>query len=105
MEAVPDVSVVIPTRDRASMLAAALDALGNQTLAPERFETIVVDDGSRDSTSAVLERAGAGDALRLRVVHTGGSGPAVARNAGWRAANAPLVAFPAHDCQPAPACP
>jgi glycosyltransferase involved in cell wall biosynthesis len=101
MDGVPDVSVVIPTRDRASRLAAALDALRSQTLAPERFEAIVVDDGSRDSTPAVLERAAA-KTLRLRVVRTGGSGPAVARNAGWRAASAPLVAFTDDDCEPTP---
>ena len=38
----PDVSVVIPTHDRETRLAFALEALAEQTLARERFEVIVV---------------------------------------------------------------
>src|SRR4051812_36269520 len=42
----PEVSVVIPTQDRPDALAAVGRALAGQTMAPERFEVIVVDDGS-----------------------------------------------------------
>lgn len=102
MAAVPDVSVVIPTRDRAARLAALLDALGNQTLGTERFEAIVVDDGSTDGTPALLEAAAAKGRLQLRVLRLGGEGPAAARNAGWRLARAGLVAFTDDDCEPTP---
>jgi glycosyltransferase involved in cell wall biosynthesis len=47
-------SVIIPTRDRAPLLQAALRSLEAQTLAPERYEVIVVDNGSRDETPAVI---------------------------------------------------
>jgi glycosyltransferase involved in cell wall biosynthesis len=96
-----DVSVVIPTRDRAGRLEAALEALRAQTLEPGRFEAVVVDDGSTDSTAELLE-AGREDGLQLRSIRLAGGGPAAARNAGWRAAHAPLVAFTDDDCEPDP---
>ncbi|HEX8204552.1 MAG TPA: glycosyltransferase [Solirubrobacteraceae bacterium] len=90
----PEVTVVIPTRDRPAGLAAALAALRAQTLAADRFEVIVVDDGSAPP-------AGVPDPVRL-LRHGASRGPAAARNTGWRAARAPLVAFTDDDCTPAP---
>jgi glycosyltransferase involved in cell wall biosynthesis/MoaA/NifB/PqqE/SkfB family radical SAM enzyme len=49
-EAQPDISVIIPTYNRCAVLASCLDAFQQQTLAKERFELIVVDDGSSDET-------------------------------------------------------
>lgn len=50
------VSVLIPTRDRAELLAEAIRSLQRQTVQP--LEIIVIDDGSEDSTSEVLESFG-----------------------------------------------
>ena len=41
-----ELSVIVPTYDRPDAIARFLDALVRQTLAPERFEVIIVDDGS-----------------------------------------------------------
>ena len=99
----PQVSVVIATRNRAERLAAALAALRAQTLEPDRFEVVVVDDGSTDSTSEVLAAEGRRGEPGLRAItHQGGGGPGAARNAGWREARAPLVAFTDDDCEPEP---
>jgi len=66
-------------------------------------EVVVVDDGSRPETAALLERAAGAGELTLRVVrHERALGPARARNAGWRAASAALVAFTDDDCTPSP---
>jgi glycosyltransferase involved in cell wall biosynthesis len=52
----------------------------------------------------VLSALAAASPLDVRVVRLeGNTGPARARNAGWRAARAPLVAFTDDDCQPEPA--
>ena len=99
----PRIAVVVATHDRAHRLGLLLDALRAQTLPPEQFEVVVVDDGSADATPAVLadaERAGDLDLRVLRREPAGG--PARARNLGWRAARAPLVAFTDDDCRPTP---
>jgi GT2 family glycosyltransferase len=99
MSAAPEVSVVIATRDRPVRLAAALEALRAQTIGAERFQVLGVDDGSGPETRDLLSRL-EDDGPRLQVIHLAGVGPAAARNAGWQAARAPLVAFTDDDCEP-----
>jgi GT2 family glycosyltransferase len=96
--------VVVPTHDRPERLAAALAGLRAQTLAPEAFEVIVVDDGSvTPGTAEVLAEERGRGALRLRSVrHPSARGTSAGRNSGWRAARAPLVAFTDDDCVPDP---
>jgi len=86
--------VVVPTRNRAERVRVVLDALAGQTLPRDRFEVVVVDDGS----AAPLAPSGADKLLK----HDSPRGPAAARNTGWRAARAPLVAFTDDDCRPEP---
>jgi glycosyltransferase involved in cell wall biosynthesis len=88
-------SVVIPARDAAATLPRTLDCLAAQRGAPE-FEVIVVDDGSRDDTAALAERAG------VRLVRGSGEGSGAARNAGVAAARGRLLAFTDADCFPSP---
>jgi glycosyltransferase involved in cell wall biosynthesis len=100
----PDVSVVMATHDRPERLTRALAALRAQTLDPDRYELIVVDDGSGPETAAVLAGESArADGAPLRVIRRDAAGgPARARNEGWRAARAPLVAFTDDDCEATP---
>ena len=100
----PEISVVISTRDRPERLARQLDALRAQTLAPERFEIVVVDDGSGPPTQELLQREAkrtGGPALHVVRREVAG-GPGAGRNAGWRAARASLVAFTDDDCEATP---
>ncbi len=83
----PRVSVIIPTYNRAWSLAKAIDSVLSQDF--DTFETIVVDDGSTDGTRALL----AGYGAALRVIQQANRGVSAARNAGIRAAAAPLVAL------------
>jgi cellulose synthase/poly-beta-1,6-N-acetylglucosamine synthase-like glycosyltransferase len=91
----PEVSVVVPTRDRVASLARCLDALDLQR-APS-FEVVVVDDASRDArgVSNLVARHS-----RARLVRGTGQGPAAARNLGARAARAPWLCFTDDDCRP-----
>lgn len=98
----PAISVVVATRDRRDRLMRLLAALARQTLAPDRFELIVVDDGSSDGTPAALADARRGAEFPITVVWAEGGGPARARNLGWRRARAPIVAFTDDDCEPQP---
>nr|WP_294546399.1 glycosyltransferase family A protein [uncultured Rhodopila sp.] len=85
------ISVVIPTYNRADMIRETLDALFAQTRVPD--EVIVVDDGSQDSTPAVLASYGA----RLKTLRIRNSGELVARNIGLGLARGHLVAFCDND--------
>src|SRR5690242_17185941 len=80
------------------MLEALLDSLGRQSFDSSRFEVIVVDDASTDGTGEVLEQVAERAPYELRSLGGTGSGPAAARNRGWREASAPLVAFTDDDC-------
>jgi len=83
----PRVSVVIPTYNRAALLAEAIASVLSQGFSGT--ELIVVDDGSTDETGALL--ASFGDRVTvIRQEHRGVSG---ARNRGIEAAGADLVAF------------
>ncbi len=93
------VSVVLPTCRRVTLLERCLKALLRQSLSPDCYEIIVVDDGRQDEVQGLVARLAAlprVPALRyLRPPQ--GRGPAVARNCGWRSARAALVAFTDDD--------
>ena len=82
-----DVSVVIPTYNRASLLPHTLRAVLAQSLPPR--EIIVVDDGSTDETPRVL----ADFDRRVQVITIVNSGSIVARNVGLHAARGAFIAF------------
>ncbi len=87
--ATPEVTVVIPTHNRWSLLPRTLRGALDQ--AGVDHEVVVVVDGSKDGT---VEGLAAIDDPRLRVVvHEPAGGVARARNAGIAAARAPWVAF------------
>ena len=100
---VPDIAVVVPTYRRAELLPRLVGALERQTLPLDRFEVIVVDNGSNDDTASVLADLEARSPLHLRLLEVPeNDGPARARNLGWQATRAPLVAFTDDDCVPRP---
>jgi len=86
----PEVSVVVPTYNRAHTLEASVASLLEQT--GVSLEVVVVDDGSTDGTVALLGRCAD---PRLSVVAAAHAGIAAARTRGIAAARAPYVAF--HD--------
>jgi glycosyltransferase involved in cell wall biosynthesis len=83
----PAITVVIPTRDRSSLVCRALVSVAQQTSAAA--DVIVVDDGSTDGTVAAIQRLG----VTTRIIDGGGLGAAAARNAGVAAARTEWVAF------------
>jgi glycosyltransferase involved in cell wall biosynthesis len=103
MSSRPSISAVVPTLGRPELLGRCLDALLGQDLRPDEFEVIVVDDGPSAATRALVEgrRRADGPALRY-IANERGRGPAAARNLGWHAARAPLIAFTDDDCMPRP---
>jgi glycosyltransferase involved in cell wall biosynthesis len=99
----PRISVVVSTYDRPARLRRLLEALRAQTVGRDAFEVVVVDNGSGPETERVLSAERARGGLDLRCERNPVTlGPAGGRNAGWRTARAPLVAFTDDDCRPAP---
>ena len=89
----PYFSVVVCTRNGSATLEACLAALEKQTY--EKYEVIVVDDGSTDNVPAI---AAAHHSVRyLRQDH---SGLSVARNTGKDAARGDVVVYTDDDCVP-----
>jgi glycosyltransferase involved in cell wall biosynthesis len=85
----PRISVVLPVHNRADVLARAIESVLAQRL--REFELVIVDDGSTDYSVRVA-KSFSDD--RIKLVELGENrGGNVARNAGVRAASAPLIAF------------
>jgi glycosyltransferase involved in cell wall biosynthesis len=94
----PEISVIVPHYNDLASLDRCLAALRRQTVAPDRFEIVVADNGSPDGREAV-DAVIAGRA-RLVIAAERGAGPA--RNAGVAASRGALLAFTDCDCIPAP---
>ncbi len=86
----PEISVIVPVYNAASTISATIGSVLAQTFA--WFEIIAVDDGSLDTSLAVLLDLAAQDS-RIRVISQRNGGVSSARNLGVEMANAPLVAF------------
>jgi GT2 family glycosyltransferase len=91
-----EISIVVPTRNRADRLRALLASLAQQE--GPSFEVIVVDNASDDETLRVVGEADAELDAHIRAIHLPQPmGPAIARNRGWRAAQGGLVLFTDDD--------
>ena len=83
----PQVSVIIPTYNRAWVIEEAIDSVLAQDYT--EFELIVVDDGSTDHTSDVLDAYG----NDIKVLSQKNKGVSVARNRGIAEASGNFIAF------------
>ena len=91
-KAVAQVTVVIPTYNRAADLERTLHSLAAQTVG-EDLRAVVVDNSSTDGTGEVVARIAAGWQGRLGYLRKEPNGPASARNAGLALVRTPFVAF------------
>jgi glycosyltransferase involved in cell wall biosynthesis len=82
------VSIILPTFNRAEFLPSALDSVFAQT--HQRWELVVIDDGSTDDTQALLDTYDDPRVVRLRQENRGVS---AARNVGVAASSGPVIAL------------
>ena len=92
----PLVSIVVPTYNRAGYVETAVDSLLEQDY--EALEVIVLDDGSRDETSAVLQRiAERADPARFQWDRHDNVGQAATINRGLQRAKGDLLGYLSSD--------
>ena len=94
-----DITVCICTHDRPDYVRDCLAGLRAQTVAADRFDTLIVDSASSEPAAAILATlARDHGATLIRVDHPGVS---LARNSGAKAAHTPYIAYIDDDAIPA----
>jgi len=96
----PVMTVVIPTRDRIGTLRQTLSAYCEQSVAPDNFDMIIVDDGSQDGTVEELANHRHEYPFRITVLTQSPAGPARARNRAIDQARGDLVLITGDDIVP-----
>jgi exopolysaccharide biosynthesis polyprenyl glycosylphosphotransferase len=93
----PDISVVIPVYNSARTLKLCLESICHgQTFPEDRYEVIVIDDGSTDRSPEIAK------AYPVRYHYQKNQGPGVARNEGVAQSRGDIVLFTDSDCVPEP---
>lgn len=100
MAAKPFFSIVIPTYNRPERLANCLNAIAKTDYPSDRFEVILVDDGSKTPLDSVVTPLQ--DKITVKLFRQVNAGPAAARNRGASEAKGEFLAFTDDDCQPLP---
>ncbi len=95
-----EVSVVLPTYNQRERLRLVLSGLEGQTLSPECFEVLVIDDGSTDGTAEMLDALDIDNMKSIRLYPN--EGRCSARNRGIDQAAGDLVVLLDGDALPAP---
>jgi len=85
---VVDVSVVIPTYNRANIISRTINSVLNQTF--QNFEIVIIDDGSSDDTEQIIKKF---NDERVKYIKQQNSGPSNARNNGIKKAEGRYIAF------------
>jgi glycosyltransferase involved in cell wall biosynthesis len=94
-----EISVIIPTRNRSDLLTEQIESLFKQTLSPERYEIIVLDNLSDDDTPEKMKELIAKAPCKMRFHPLGENrGPVHARNLGAQMAEGSVLAFTDSDC-------
>ena len=91
-EFTPTVSVIVPVYNGAATIATCLESLLEQTYPSHATDVIVVENGSTDDTTGIVQR------YPVRLLHCARRGPAAARNLGISESKADVVAFTDADC-------
>jgi len=93
-----DISVIVPTYNSRDVLARTLQAVLAQDFPADRYEVIVLDDGSTDGSEELVRRLE--NPARLTYHWRENQGRSAARNAGARLARSPVLLFLDADVRP-----
>ena len=102
VEGSPALSATVPSHNRRELLERVLDGLARQTYPEDRYEVVVVLDGSTDGSAEMI--ASKETPYRLRLVENTKAGVGAVRNTCIRSASNPIVLFLDDDIVPEPGC-
>jgi len=88
-----ELSVIIPTLNRASYLRRSLASIVDQTFPAERYEIIVVDNGSTDNTKEVVDELSGRSNTKFRYFYEPIPGLHNGRHRGAREAHADILVY------------
>lgn len=94
----PEYSIIVPTYKRREPLARCLQAVASLDFPRDRFEVLVVDDGSPSPPADLV--ASLDPSINAQLVCASHGGPAAARNTGARLARGRILVFTDDDCAP-----
>jgi glycosyltransferase involved in cell wall biosynthesis len=94
------ISVILPTYNRAEILRKTLQGYAEQSCGQQMLEVLVVDDGSKDHTSTVVDECRRFSPTPLRYLRQENRGLAAARNHAIREARGELILFGDDDIIP-----
>ncbi|MEM5777164.1 MAG: glycosyltransferase [Candidatus Aenigmatarchaeota archaeon] len=97
-----EITIIIPTYNRASVLKRCLEAFFYQNIPAESYEVIVSDDGSTDDTKKVTEEASTNAPFSIRYLWQPNRGANAARNNAIHASYGKLLLFINDDTIPVP---
>ena len=86
-------SLIIPAYNAEKTIKSCIESALKQNLRQDEYEVIVVDDGSVDNTSVIVER------YPVKLIRQQNQGPAVARNRGVSEADGDILVFTDSDCE------
>lgn len=89
-----NVSIVVPCFNSEKTIEKCINALLNQNYSCD-YEIVMVDDGSSDKTSEIIKKK-----KKIKYLFQKNSGPAKARNNGWKHTTGDIVVFTDSDCVP-----
>lgn len=98
----PQLSIIIPTHNRAVDLPRTLQALARQTVEPVLYEVILVADNCRDNTASVVRKLQSILPYTLKFLEVKAGAAATTRNRGVALAEAPLLLFLDDDMEATP---
>src|ERR1700761_8163860 len=90
------ISIIIPALNEERMIGRCLESLTKLDFARERFEAVLVDNGSRDNTLTIAESFK--DRLNIRILQKSGVRISALRNTGAQVATGDILAFLDADC-------
>lgn len=90
------ISVIVPTFNRSIQLKKCIDSLMTQSYNKNKFEIIIINDGSTDNTINFLESIKT--IPNISIINQDNKGPASARNQGLKKSKGDYIAFIDDDC-------